>query len=803
MLKVFIKRVLLGLLLIPSLLTLLLWGDLQYNDSNLLKNTTEYCLASKDFGVSIERIVPDYLSGRFILKGVKISFCEKEIALIDQAVCNISLGKNFLAFDVLLEPFNISSNIISDIEITNMRALCALDFRKGTKCIFLREEDNREIGKILIQPSQIEVTLEKSFAQAGARGVGALELLLDRTKGSYRVVSDGNLYDLNISSIKVLEAFNLSCPINAELASLAWHVDYLSDREEKDIFSQFRVLQLDAQLHNCDGKNNFPPIKQMMASFSLLNNKLIGSFSAEELGKGKNHEICLEYKEGILAGTGILNASAAPWVRGAVDYFLHLERGFNNVVLHNKIQWKYLLNCATGNFSCDISTHINKAKISVRHQDLLFSDIDLRAILDQDNLQVKALGTLQNIDTKIDYQGTFARDGSHKAEVQLELIKAVNFAKFQFQPGNLSVKFYSDKQQGFGHKFWADCDLTNLAVSCAKIAFSKEVGKHALLKLNGIISECKSYFNINLVGDGDLGVNGFCSLDESRALITLEDVCYFGNSYSLKSNISLHNTITEINGETLDLSSAKLLEWSKPLFANKKSQLSLRLNALHMRNGKTLTNVVFNSNYDGASYTHAMLHGYLDDNCFVNLTLRSLRASSLEEQWTFASNNAGAVVCALGLYDGMDLGSLKINLTIDREAMDVSNVYPFVSGDITIGKFYLRNSISNFISAFCPFIVLKPFMEKNMPFTSLVASFYLDQGLLNIEKAFVKHFSHDFSIRNVQIAADLSSIKLAGEVAPSWYGLGNIVRSIPLVGALVDRIRLPGFWLPYRANVEF
>jgi hypothetical protein len=498
MLKVLIKRVLLSLFFVPIFFILLLWVDLRYNASSLLKNVVEYGLGSKDFSVNIELITPNYLHGRFTLQGVKINSYNKVIASVDKAVCDISSGKELLAFDAFIEPFSIFSTIASNICLTNVRALCSLDLRKGTGCILLSEENNVEIGKILIEPSKIQGSLAKSFAQEGLNGKGTVSFFLDRNQGCYHLSSKANLAGFNCAIAQITNVLNLRCPIiEGDIAFCAWEIDYASDRDGRDVFSKFKTLKLNAQLLNCFGTKNLPPIKQMIVSLNLLDNKLTGEVSSEELGKDKKHVVCLEYSDGILSGSGMLNPSAAPLIKRALDSFLYLKDSLDNFVLNKQTQWNYLLDCSTGSFNLDVKTRLNKAKISVSQGDLVFSDMDLSATFNREHLKIKALGVLQNIDTKIDYLGTFERSGKHNGEIRCNLLKPINFANFAFEKGSVLIKFQSSKYQDFGYKFCANCDLANLALSCNKMAFEKDVGKNALLKLNGIISKDAVCFNLN------------------------------------------------------------------------------------------------------------------------------------------------------------------------------------------------------------------------------------------------------------------------------------------------------------------
>ena len=436
-------------------------------------------------------------------------------------------------------------------------------------------------------------------------------------------------------------------------------------------------------------------------------------------------------------------------------------------------------------------------------QSLVVSDIFAHASFRPEGLSLDAKGIVSKFNANILYNGTFSNEGLHRAEIKAHLSKTIQTPTFRVEPGFVLIQCEITRDENCGHKFWADCDLTKLGLFYEKMAFEKMHEKHLILKANGIADDSKTFFNFNLIGADSLAIDGSCNLNGSNVSLDLQNVCYDRNSYGVKIDISPKCTKTQIKGEVLDLAQANLLDWVMPTFQDKESQLIVEVDFMHMKNGNTVSNSCLNSFYNGRYYTKSMFHGYLDSGAFVNVTLKSFEEQSIEEKWTFASDNAGEVVSALGLYDGMDLGSLKIDFTTNRSEVSKDNVYPFISGEVKIGKFNLRDAPHPILSILCPSILLRPFSKnKYFVFDSLVSNFYLDKGALNIEKALAKSFSHAVSARNVQIAPGVSPITVSGEIAPSWYGIGSIARSIPIFGQMVNRMKLPGFWIPYKVQIQ-
>jgi hypothetical protein len=794
--KVLAKRTILGLLSVLGVVGLSIWMDASYNSANLLRRATEHCLSSNNISVRIDSITPNYLDRSFILKGLEIDIKTSSVFKIDQAVCSISLHTiPLFTLTASVDFSNVHSPLIPNLYFAKVKALCSLELLKRKHFASFLDHQNNEIGKVLVHPGKIEVELNQNDPSEPIQVSGTLSFI--QQKDSYHIQSCGNIDGMNVAMSEIGKVLNFIPKIKCDISACSWEIDYVNKGKEE--ISNFQNLKLNAKLLNCFGSKNLVPIKQIMASVDLQDNKFVCVASSEEFGKGKNHVINLEYKNGEIFGSGLLDSSFAFLLKR----LLCTEEGLFNFVFEKKLRWSYLQNIQNAEFVFDIEGEFSKAEMFILGRHTVVSDIVARASFESDLWKIGAKGVLPNLDAKIGYNGTFDKQGAHKAELNLHLSKTIQTSTFRIEPGFAHLKCEITKDENYGYKFWGDCDLTKLGLCYEKMAFTKGVDQNLILKINGVAFGGSAFFNFNVEGADDLAIDGYCRVNGSRTFLDFQNVCYNRNSYGLKIDISPKGIKAHIKGEVLDLLEASLLDWVKPVFQNTESQLIVEVDFMHMKNGKTVSNVNLESFYNGAYYTNSMFQGYLDSGAFVNVMLKSFDEQSIEEKWAFCSDNTGEVLSALGLYDGMDFGVLKIDFTTNRSEVSKDNVYPFISGEVKIGKFQLKESPHPILTLLCPSILLRPFSKtKYFVFDSLVSNFYVDKGTLNIEKALAQSFSHAVSVRNVQISSDGAPITISGEIAPSWYGVGTIVRSIPILGQMVNRMKLPGFWLPYKVQIQ-
>lgn len=800
MLKSLIRKLSLSALLVCVMAFFILWMDAWHNSGGLIKNLAETALSRKGVIVSIDRIIPSYLQGRFTIKGLSVNFQDSAFLKIGEANCLVSLSKGFFGLDFDIDAMDMYAELLENsIYYQKVHSFCSFDMIRRKLHISLSEEQSKKLADFKIEPTNFFAFID--IKQENICIKGTLKSIFDKNENFYRIYSQGNADVLNLSVAKCCKLLNLPLDPEGVLSFCEWEFNYI-DTGKKD-FCNLRDLKLRTALLGLKSGKNSGLARKILTSLNLDQEKIVGTFCFEG-SREKIHEICLDRKNGQIQGSGLLHQSISPFLEGCLPFIINLENLITNVTLGGPLKWHFFADLNTKDFAWTVNTQLSKARLKIKKCEEFIQNANVAIAMQKSKLDLKISGIAQNFGARFECSSLIQDEGVCEAKINFVMLRSFKIGDFAIESGCGVINLNVNKCNDCIGMMNARCDLTNLAFCYEKMSLAKKIGDKALLDLNGKISEDKGNIIFSLIGNDNLGVDGSCEFDEDNILLNLSNICYGLSSYSAHTKITAKHVSTLIKGEILDLRNANLLEWLKPEFYKKSLELNLSLDFIFMRNEKTLNQVRMHSFYNGKHYTRALFKGSIGGDTFVNLMLQSSDAKNAQEEWVFTTNNAGSVVSALGIYDGMNFGTLKIDFITDRSEISQNNVHSFTSGKLTLTKFNLKDSPHPLVALLCPSNLVRPFVDKYYTvFDSLTARFYIDKGLINIEKAYAKSISHDCFIRDSQIAPDGSSMKLRGEIAPSWYGIGNIVRSIPILGGVVDRIRFPGLWLPYRVNIVF
>lgn len=750
--------------------------DLTCNSSKLLKSLLEKALSSSNLRVSIEAVEPNYFARQITISNLKAYRQGRSVASLKSAECFFSF-KTLEKVEVNIKASELlSCEFPLHLDAFNAKA----SFSLFTKCkdALAYSSDGRLLAQVSFEGSTISACIEPALSPNIIRSQCNVDLRLSPQGEIMELTSSGDLDELNIH----LNDKHLS---QIALSSVTWNCK-VDSRILNAVEKQ--ELEFKANFHKA-GKYCFRVSGKLSAGDATI---LLNSAS------GDHQAFHLKAESNVLKGSGPVQGGLCSMIKS------FKELGFlqNTSVVNAKkdtCNWDASFNLLDRKFNALVSSSFESCKFILGSNAISMSDSHARLMLTNSNYHLSLDSIIDSslrINTEVEGNGTshFFK-GSVKAEKELYFPEATLIVK----PAICTFTGSAEKKDKLC--FHVASNVSEVSFLFDKYGFVQDAGNSAELKLSGVFYGPVGAVQGTFIAEGKSAVSGTYFTDGNVTQIDLDNVVYAKSNYKLKAESAQEHLKTEIVGTALDLSSANLSAWVVPKYRTKPKEIVAAFDNLYMKDDKAVSNVAMYSTYNGKHYTGCLFQGGLGPTGFINVTLDGSDSDNVSEGWVCRANDLGYVMQALGLYRGVKSGLLDLAFDIDRIRVTQEDPAPLVHGNIRLHKFRVER-IPFLLWATCPSALARLFAEsKYSNFESAYANFCILGKELSIERGNVKSFSSDIVLYKSKISPN--GVLLRGGVAPSWYGLGNLVRWTPIVGDMLELIQLPGVWIPFVWKKEF
>ncbi|QEK39461.1 hypothetical protein [Candidatus Sneabacter namystus] len=391
-------------------------------------------------------------------------------------------------------------------------------------------------------------------------------------------------------------------------------------------------------------------------------------------------------------------------------------------------------------------------------------------------------------------------DNSHTHDGNIVLSKMVKIGDFVIHPGECDVSTKVSTKANKESAFSVKVNMNNIALDVHQFGLHIMKDQRVSANFDGLYFSQLCHLDILCNGDNGLLIEGNYTYLNGKSDLILSKVRYSNSDYSCRIISGKDYVETKISGDALDLSQSDLKVWISPTYTTYRKELDICLDQIFMKGDRTLQQVQLNSVYESGMYSKGEFDCRLIDN-FVHVILRDADIHDKTEVWRFQSDNSGDVMKALGIYDDVDKGVLYIDYLVDRSTVTAKTPFPIINGDLFVFDFRAYK-LPFFLKMTCASNVLRPFVKRSYNvFNFLKSDFSISSDGIYISKLDAKGFISHWKLYNCTITDKSARGQIL--VAPSWYGVGNVIRSVPVIGKVIDYVGLPGVWIPYSLKLDY
>lgn len=761
--------------------------DYSYNSSRFLRGAVARAISRGKLQAAIGQA--RYQDGKLKVADIEVFWQGKAFARFEEVDCSLSFAKLWqlgkILVDLKADRMILPKFGTSKVGEFNLKSsLGPLTGRK--EAMLYRSEI--AVARLISKGSSISLTLEPSFHPRILQSRCKVSVALGATGNIKRLTSRGDLSNLDLKLNEVAELLGFSIyKSDAKFSSIAWDCNWAMTR---GFFNSVAKQDLHLKASIAKDHSNYLGVTCQLncGEASLSFNPASGKEQVFRLKVGKKG----------LAGSGSLQGGVCGTIACLAGLFPDSMKVLLKHAQKDVCNWEGWINLSNGEFNLEVDSKLGACQLFLAKQGRL---VPLRSVsgklaLSKGKYQF-ALDTLFEDDVQVKATCMGTHNASHAFEGTVRLGKALSFPALPLalQPAVCPFSGTIAKGSNGRVSFRITSNLSGASFAFGKHGLMKSAGSRAELNLSGAV--CMPCMGVHgtFIEDGKSAISGSYFTDGITSQLDLDNVIYAKSHYALNAELTQGHLKSKISGVALDLSEAELSLWVIPKYRNKAKEIVVELENLYMKDGKAVRNVSMYSTYNGKHYTGCIFQGSLDSNGFINVTLDGSDSVNRSEGWVCRSNDLGYVLKALGGYKGIERGSLDLTFDIDRIGVTPENPAPLLHGDIRINKFRVEK-IPFFLWATCPSALAQLFVERKYShFDSAAATFCIAGKELVIERGNVKSFSSDIVLYRSKISP--SDIVIKGGVAPSWYGVGNLVRWTPVVGNVLERIRMPGVWIPF------
>lgn len=791
---VFIRKLLLSLLglfgLGLGLILALFTFDLHYNSSSLAKYVIERAIGTSGLRVRIGKFAPQYLKGRLYFDELELNWKTTRLGRIRGVDCNFSLAKLWRFGNVMIDAK-------ADSLFFENFGTCKLDpyivkgrigLLTGIKDIAFYCSDSK-IASFWAFGRTINFNASPALAPSILRSDCIIQAKFSRIGKISSLVSSGSLSELTVKSLRSILPFGWLSSIasDAEISRFDWNCDWHS----KGIFLQTPPKGLEFKL-----VLKRPSNELRLAGFANETNVKI----ALDSGQGASQVLNFTFQNRGIKGFGPISSSSSSVIHSLTSFLPGVSQAISKFTLVDGGEWRLIASMCRKEIELKARLFFKQLKLNALDYVLPSASVDLCFANSKYTLLLNS-SLEQEIGLNAEFGGSIG--GEHVVEGEICVFKETHFPSMHLRvkPGVCQIQGRIEKRGDGRSAFVLNTNLAELGFAFEQYGLVKPVKKAANLKLTGVSKEGCNAMQITFMSDGGVGLSGEAVVTEGRKYIKFHNLVYGRSDFSIESSSYLGGSKVFITGNALDLAEASMSEWISPRYHKACKETYLSVGSLHMKGNKGVRNVEMYSIFNGVNYTGCTFQGSLGSDGFINVTLNGVDEDNASEGWVCRSNDLGEVLKALGIYEGITRGALDLSFDVDRIGVSAQNPRPLLHGDIKVSKFRVEK-LPFFFWAASPEVLIKTFAErKDSLFSSAYARFRIQGREIFIERAGAKSFSSDILLYKSKISS--SGVVLRGGIAPSWYGLGNLVRVTPIVGDVLQIMRMPGVWIPFIWKKKF
>jgi hypothetical protein len=394
-------------------------------------------------------------------------------------------------------------------------------------------------------------------------------------------------------------------------------------------------------------------------------------------------------------------------------------------------------------------------------------------------------GTLNETPVEIGYSADFKDTNDTKTkyhlagEVTPKFLTDLSIATIPFISGGFGLDV-TMQEEGKTKLIEGTADLTKSQVSIAKVSFEKATGVNAQVKFNAIQKEDSSVEikSFSATGDG-ISASGSLNITSSELSSMILNNAKFGhNDFNAKYNSDANGFSLDLKGASIDLSGAS---FSQVFQTDKKNKKNIDINAeianVYMKNGEVLKNFKANANCTPKTCKSLNIYGKLRNDNYVALSLKPLGdRSALMTQ----SDNAGALVSALGISQNIQGGSLNLESTF--AAKDITTI---AQGLITMRDFTaIKTPLLGKVLTIASLQGIQDLLNnQGITFKKFDAPFTMANGIITVTDAKSAGASVGITASGT-IDTAKGEVDLKGVIVPA-YEINKALGKIPLVGGLL------------------
>lgn len=436
--------------------------------------------------------------------------------------------------------------------------------------------------------------------------------------------------------------------------------------------------------------------------------------------------------------------------------------------------------------SFDIRAEIPQTSVEIFNDNIKLSEASLSGqLLDQD-LHINGKGLINGLASSLEFKCcTDSSNHSHQLTIKSSITEKDNIkdeaSLIKYSGGAADIIFdYTYANDSGDFKLYSD--LTGLNLYVDRLGIHKVKGESAILDATGKFNKPSGYdLDFTLNGKQKLDIQGSVAYADGTTNISIPTLKHKDTDISMSISHG-DNTDIRLSGKVLDLHNADLFKFMQKGKYSQNGNMLLKANIkeIKLKNDIWLDNLIIDLGCN--------IQGCFEGKIDADIGSRSIKATaSLDgenESWEISSSNAGATLKALGMYNEMRAGTLKLNIQTAKQQVKPGEVIPISYGNFTVEKFGLGNTpfLTRMISA----VSLPGFLgmitnNNDILFSSMNGEFIFDDNIIEVKNSLAEGPFFSFSLRgDIDIAN--RNINVKGHVTPELYGISSMVKTIPLVG---------------------
>jgi len=432
---------------------------------------------------------------------------------------------------------------------------------------------------------------------------------------------------------------------------------------------------------------------------------------------------------------------------------------------------------------------------------IILQNGEAKGIFKDSKLNITGKGKINNYASNFAYDHDMTNE-KHNCLLKIKSNITANNQKFgilKLISGSTVLNFEYKKQANNVASITVNSNLDNLDFYIDKVAIHKKLHKKAALNLNIKLNDNSLDKNIefNILGDDNLKINGNILMKKNTYNISIPSINHARTKLTGKIILDNHTLDAELSGTLLDLSNANMMNFlEKEGDSTHNIMLKTNISKVLLKNNITLDNFNLAIKCDKVRCFSGFLNTNISNNKKVQM---SLTAKESYEQWLIESDNAGALLKGLGLYNTMQNGYIKLYLNTKRYEVKKGDIIPILDGSFSIARFTVTDT--PFLTRLVSFVSLPGFLSsitnnKNILFEDMIGKFSYQGNIITLSCTEAHGPFFDFTMKgNIDTERQLINVK--GNVIPSFFLISSIVTKIPVLGKIFSKVA------PYSLKMQY